>query len=229
MSKIKCALLGMLTILAVCGIASTSAHAADEPCSGSVWGLCLKEGAETELLFIAEEKVAFTSKGLGNSLLEVVEFITIECEETTDTGEFTQSLNLTADATAIVTTEFRKCKVTKPANCTVAEPIAIKNAKVKIGAEEAEEKLGINLKPEVTGGEFTTVNVKGEKCTVAGKSKVTGEITCHLDEFLQDLKEHSLLCLQTDTGMFFAEKKAIFETNDDITLTLHELWSVDLI
>ncbi len=224
----KCALLGTLAIFAVAGVASTAAYA-DEACSGSVWGLCLKEGTEAELLFITEEKVAFSSKALGNSMLEVKELIRIECEEATDTGTFKQSLTLAADATATVTTEFTKCKVTKPANCSVEEPIVIQNAKIKIGAEEAEEKLGMNMKPEVAGGEFTTINIKGEKCTLAGPAKITGEITCHLDEFLQDLKEHSLLCLPTDTGMFFSGKKAIFEINDDITLNLHELWSVDLV
>lgn len=232
MWRIKGLFLSILAIMMLGGIASTSASAeTEEPdCeSNLIWQLCLLPAGSETLVVDEAGKLLFTSEAAA-SLLEVAGFVHIECNKTTNTGEFIQSKLLEANTTGRVTILFKECKVLEPnQGCKVAEPIEVKNAKLSIGAEEAEEKLGMNMKPEVAGGEFTTINIKGEKCTLAGPAKITGEITCHLDEFLQDLKEHSLLCLPTDTGMFFSGKKAIFEINDDITLNLHELWSVDLV
>jgi hypothetical protein len=145
----------------------------------------------------------------------------------TNSGSFTQSKPLVADTIGVVTIKFTKCETLTP-GCTVTEPIEVKNAKIKIGAEEAGEKLGINFKPEVAGGVFTEITLKGEECVLAGKSKITGELTCHLHEFLQDDKEKELLCLHTDKGLKFGPKEATFELNDLITLTGHEFWSFDL-
>ncbi len=106
--------------------------------------------------------------------------IEITCESVTNTGSWIENVEKegkhTVEGTA--TGSFSKCKVVKPLNCAVKEPIVgIGKGRgvegLKYGATE-KEAMGVEV-TQHEGKNFAEVTFEGEKCTFKGKTfPITG-------------------------------------------------------
>ena len=103
--------------------------------------------------------------------------------------------------------EFSGCEVTKPANCTVTEPI-----KVEVNTELVGPAPGVEVKflPK-NEGVFTTIALKGEKCSIKEPFNVTGTQTCALPGGETEATEHEIACASAGSALKAGGKAATFK------------------
>jgi hypothetical protein len=100
--------------------------------------------------------------------------VEIECAVASGTGTSSNVAGPPMRVEGTQTSEFKTCKVLKPANCTVAEPIKINEAKVvtfHTGAGEKER--GIKISPKETL--LTNIVFSGASCPLPGTFPVEGK------------------------------------------------------
>jgi hypothetical protein len=158
---------------------------ADEHCDETVPAGSGKFGhvlipAEPTTITVTNEKTAEkTTKSTNATFKGIAGGVEthIECEvvkSTTEEGGKKSVIenggtSLEHKVTGTVIVDFEKCKVIKPANCTIKQPIVVKA--VFKGVDELHpEKKGMGLEFTGDGSEnFTTLVYEGEKCALKGK------------------------------------------------------------
>jgi hypothetical protein len=139
--------------------------------------------------------------------------VEIECEHV----ELVSAETLSAtDADAEI--QFLVCKVLRPANCTVAEPIVVKALAIP-------ETGGILFEPEA--GE-TFVEVTLGVCAIKGTYAIKGTQLCELLEATTSQNEHGLECLTTGSALTFDSETATLVTQEiPLLLEPDMAWAVD--
>jgi hypothetical protein len=72
-----------------------------------------------------------------------------------------------------ITMELSECSVTKPASCTVKQPIVYKG---KFSNFQNETEMGLEFIPMEAKAPFTEITLEGTKCAVKGTFPVNGSI-----------------------------------------------------
>ncbi len=185
--------IALLVALAALGLTALSAIAAE----AFEWRI---EGSTMKALGLKEETK--TSEG-GSFLLESMIGkvpIEIECEKETDTGKvFSELLGAGKEGTGEETMSFSgKCKVVKPAGCTVSEPIVVA-AKTRLAEFE---KVMYEVYEPLAAGVFgqVTIGVCAEKGTYKLKGAFCGEVEPLLTELVEQPVRFSQARLELCVG-----------------------------
>jgi hypothetical protein len=192
---VKLLFISLLTAVTLSGVAAATASASE----------FFVEGAPV--------KAAVATEGSsGVSKLEATE-IAIECKKDTLTGQLEESGKSKAEI------KLQECVVKSPANCTVKEPIELKTAGSLVGEPVKDE-----LKPS-EGTTLAEITITGEKCTIAGKDKLTGTQVCELPKGEEEVAEHEIVCKTTGSKLEFIGKPATFENTEKVKTAGGKKWS----
>jgi hypothetical protein len=132
-------------------------------------------GTVTNATITNEKTAAATSASTPAKLVTKKSGVTVEIECTVVTGAGTGQ-NVAGPPMKVegtLTTEYKTCKVLKPANCTVTEPIVVANAKAATfhtGAGATEK--GVKFSP--AAAIFTEIKLAGATCPLVGTFPVEG-------------------------------------------------------
>jgi hypothetical protein len=117
--------------------------------------------------------------------------------------------------------EFHECEVTKPANCTVKEPI-----EVLVDFHLFKPPLTIHFTP--LGTNFTEITLQGANCAIKVPFPVTGKQLCNLPGATTDKKGHIIECLTTGSELKAGGKPATFSgTVEELVLEGEPEWSAE--
>jgi hypothetical protein len=168
----------LLVALLALGLTALSAIAAE----AFEWRI---EGSTMKALGLKEETK--TSEG-GSFLLDTVIAkveVEIECEKETDTGKvFSELLGAGKEGTGEETMSFSgKCKVVKPAGCTINEPIQVA-AKTRLAEYE---KVMYEVYEPLAAGVFGQVTIG--VCAQKGTYKLEGAFCGEVEPLLTELVE----------------------------------------
>jgi hypothetical protein len=120
------------------------------------------------------------------------------------------------------TLKFTKCTVTKPANCTVKEPIETNVTTALVGTSPE-----VEFKPE-GGTTFTTITLLGASCSIKEPFTVTGTQTCKLPSSETEKMAHEIACETTGSNLKAGGKTATFKGGTEgLELAKEYEWSVD--
>ncbi len=179
----------LLVALLALGLTALSAIAAE----AFEWRI---EGSTMKALGLKEETK--TSEG-GSFLLDTVIAkveVEIECEKETDTGKvFSELLGAGKEGTGEETMSFSgKCKVVKPAGCTINEPIQVA-AKTRLAEYE---KVMYEVYEPLAAGVFgqVTIGVCAQKGTYKLEGAFCGEVEPLLTELVEQPVRFSLTRLE---------------------------------
>jgi hypothetical protein len=195
--KIKHAI-ATLCVLAVCGVSAQVAGAAgttgftcgateggagfsDAHCvtavgSGAKFGhTAISAGTTTEALVTSDNTAASTTASAPSKLVTKKSGVTveIECAVMSGTGTGKNVAGPPMIAEGVVSVEFKACKVLKPLNCTITEPVVVTGARFNTfhnGASTTER--GVKVIPKETI--FTQIVMVGGSCVLAGTFPVEG-------------------------------------------------------
>jgi hypothetical protein len=158
------------------GVGFSDAHCLTAVGSGAKFKhIEIAVGATTEAVLTNEKTNASTTAAVSAKMVSKKSGVTIEveCAVLTGTGSGQNVAGPPMKAEGTISLEFKTCKVLKPANCTVAEPIKVIEAKVwsfHTGAGEKEQ--GEKTSPKVTI--FTEIVFSGASCPLPGTFPVEG-------------------------------------------------------
>ncbi len=203
MSRTRLILLGLLALVVVGVVASTSgAEPPGAACSkvATVPGYCI---AEAPLVSASEE---FTGTSGGSILKATIAGSTseIKCESGKSTGTIEGGAAGTVGKSKTKIT-FETCKLLAPAHCklTAAEETKIKTTELVGELELVGGKILDKLEPKV--GAFASISIEGESslCSIGEVGKpetfnVTGSQLCEVDsskaEAETEAEKHKLIC-----------------------------------
>jgi hypothetical protein len=229
MSRIRLMLLGILAMLAVGAVTSSTASAAElEVCgSGTVVALCFpEEGVLHEApkgLYPFDAKIDAGTEGL----LEIAPInLHIVCTAENATGEFNQPAELTADVKAEkAVIDYHGCTVLAPLECEVG--LATELGLLKTESLTAEPNL---TEPDEwtfsppSGKPFIALRLSGANCTQSGTFNVTGTQVAKWDN-LNDALTHLLTA--GPTSKHLPAGKAVTEFLNEVTAELLPLQEFD--
>lgn len=231
MSRFRLIILGLFTMLVLNAVASTSASAAlceKKPngnfvlCEGEP--LLLVEGNLILFILPDPEDPPIT---LTNAAVKIT--CTLVHNENS-AKELVGTLDGLATAVHVLklVLAFSMCKAN--ANCEVEEPIFTLELEGLVDGKEL-----ILFYPAANGTHFATLTLKGVKCLVAGKVKVTTENNeakkgplCDAADIEKTKELHLILCLATKSHLLFGGKAAEFEGPFDVKLLLADKKTFDL-
>jgi hypothetical protein len=180
MYKIRVALLGSVALLILGSVTSSAASAA-----GPYWrvnGSRLETGAK-------QAKVSAGATELKAKLLGIG--LTIQCEAASVAGASIIGNETSQGQDEAKSITFEKCKLVAPAKCLV-EPIKTLPVKSHLAINGTQI---VDLFEPTTGTAFTTITIKNgsEKCSVAGKYPVMGDIAAEVKPEGTEVKSGELL------------------------------------
>jgi hypothetical protein len=193
--SIKLLFVGLLTAVALSGVAAATAAASE--------------------FFVEKEavKTAVATEGSSGATKLEATGVAIECLKDTNTGKLEESGKSKLEVKA------KECTVKSPASCTVKEPIELKTAGSLVSEPVKDE-----LKPS-EGTTIAEITITGEKCTVAGKYKLTGSQTCELPKVEEEAAEHEIVCKTTGSKLELGGKAATLETTEKVKTVGGKKWS----
>jgi hypothetical protein len=230
MSRIRLVLLTLVSLLALGGLSSASASAAECPdtIKGGDNALCI-EGKEA-----APGTYPFTDKlTSATAVLAMAGGPTFTCKKETSTGEF----EVPGDgepsgepSASDIRLEFTECKVTNSeANCELSEPIVVEGGTGdNLDAELNKARTELTYTPS-EGTTFTTFKVKsklGKTCAFAGSYVVKGSQACKLPGDETEATTHTVECLASGSKLTAAEKQVTFTATESVQLTSGKKYSV---
>jgi len=193
--SIKLLFVGLLTAVALSGVTAATAAASE--------------------FFVEKEPVKAAVATEGSSGVTKIETTgtAIECAKDTNTGKLEEGGKSKLEIKA------KECTVKTPAGCAVKEPIELKTAGSLVSEPVKDE-----LKPS-EGTAIAEITITGEKCTVAGKYKLTGSQTCELPKVEEEALEHELVCKTTGSKLELMAKPATLETTEKVKVVGGKKWS----
>jgi hypothetical protein len=239
MSRVRLIFLGVLALVAVGVVASTSgAEPPGAACSNvtTAPGYCVAEAP----LVSASETVTGTS---GGSILKAtIAGVTseIKCETGKSTGTIEGGVAGTAGKSKTKIT-FETCKLLAPAHCklTAAQETKIKTTELVGELQLVGGKILDKLEPKV--GAFASISIEGESslCGIGEVGKpetynVTGSQLCEVDssktEAETETEKHKIICKNAGSSLKIGENKAEI-TDETMAIELsgakaHAHWSV---
>jgi hypothetical protein len=223
-------MLSMLVVFAVSAVAAASASAAPH------WWICEK-GTGTGTKYTEHKcttssvtgewewkalapgvRVNVKSKGGPFTLTSPGKIIV--CKKAVDNGWIENPTGGGAGIDLLAEAKFTECTVTKPAKCTVTEPIVVKNANTLL-SEVAGVFHDTFTPTEEEGKLFTEIKLNGTECAGKGKFKVRGKATAIINGANAELtftNALSELTLGEEPAEF--EGKATQETENE--------WAIDV-
>jgi hypothetical protein len=122
--------------------------------------------------------------------------------------------------------EFHSCTVSKPANCTVEEPIPVLVDFHLFKEPGTPDPIFTLHFTPLEGTTFATITLKGATCALKEKFEVKGEQLCNAPQLGLELTNHTLLCEAAGSNLTAGGKKATFEgTAEGILLAGEPNWS----
>lgn len=127
--------------------------------------------------------------------------IHVECTKVQESG------SIEGGGKGSATLEFRACTTSKPANCTVKEPITTEVLTNLTGGPPVENEFA----PK-NGKTFTTITFEGASCALKSKPvEVTGSQLCTMPSGETELVAHELACKASGSKLEAGSAKAEFE------------------
>lgn len=195
MLYVKSLFISLLSVIALSGVAAAAASASE--------------------FFVENEAVKAAVATEGSSGVTKLEAtgVAIECLKDTNTGTLEEGGKSKLEVKA------KECTVKSPASCTVKEPIELKATGSLVSEPVIDE-----LKPS-EGTALAEITITGEKCTIAGKDKLTGSQTCELPKAEEEATEHEIACKTTGSKLEFIGKKATLESTEKVKAAGGKKWS----
>ncbi len=196
MSKVRLMLLGLLTMLTISAIASSSASAHNYKIEGTE----IKESSSVE-----------GKSGVSNLASKIAGLkIVIRCTK----DKFKGKIEVKAKSTASI--EFEECKLFEENASKELKELSA--CKVKVPTTSVKDELTETpvkdlFTPE-KGEEFTKIEITGETCVLKGKYEITGSQKCELPEAGSSKIEHTIECKPSGSSLFLKKEAATFESTE---------------
>jgi hypothetical protein len=209
MSRLRLALLAAVVAALTSVAIAASAQAHFYRVSGAELGAGAKDALE------ANTETAQTQELLGTPFGVATH---INCSKLATSGEIEGTNKGKA------TLKYSECTVTKPANCTVKEPIEVKATTLLVGSEPGVE---VEFKPE-TSETFTTITLLGASCSIKEPFNVTGTQKCKLPSGETAAESHEIACETSGSTLKAGGKTATYKGGvKALKLSKGEFWDAD--